>query len=258
MAPMTQLLSAANAPLSTLALDHLTLAGDETAVTLTPTHGEVLLYLLTGGVVVSWRDHEQPLCGRRSVRERSASAIRIPADFPVPVTVTLASFSADLLCVSLTTEASTPGLGPFVHQHDLVWHEVGEGTHQRTVGDLPCPAGYRLRGGETHNIPGGWSSWPAHATPDEAATRYTDHQEVFYVITPGYGVMCQTGYTHVGEQRQRQLTYCHNGSAHAVPLGAHEIVFSPGCWGWYAWFYDSFLEKTYNRWAHEGVKTYVR
>ena len=258
MAAMLPLLSSANAPLSTLALDQLRLAGDEAALTFAPTDSEVLLYLLTGAVVVSWPGQEQPLCGRRSVRERGVSAVRFPAGFPHPVTVALAGTSADLLGVSLATSAATAGLAPYVHQHDMIWHEVGEDTHRRTVGDLPCPEGYRIHGGETHNIPGGWSSWPAHATPDEAATRYTDHQEVFYVITPGYGVMCQTGYTHVGEQRQGQLTYCGNGSAHAVPLGAHEIVFSPGCWGWYAWFYDSFLQKTYNRWAHEGVRTYVR
>jgi 5-deoxy-D-glucuronate isomerase len=271
---LTSLLSKDNAPLHRLALQRLQLDAASPWVTLHTGRREGLLYSLVGAATVVANGASLGLLGtRRRVTEPYLQAVRFPAHTAWNVMVYVEGYGADLLYVTCapvepkiygSVEAAVADKGawllpttPYLHWNDAVVHEVGEGTHQRQVRVLPCPLGYTIEAGETLNRPGAWSSWPRHATPDEAATRYAEHEECFYIVTPGYGLIRYDGYWCTGE-RATGVQEVHNNQALATPLGAHEITFSPDAWGWYAWFYHSFLQKTYNKYAHEGIRTYVR
>jgi 5-deoxy-glucuronate isomerase len=161
-----------------------------------------------------------------------------------------------LLSAANTPEAAVwqaPIPAPVVHEglSDEV-HRVGEGAWRREVRVFPTPEGYRLDCGETVNPPGHWSSWPRHQ-PINATTH--DHQEVFFVITPGWGLVRRQGwYATPGDVDDVRLVQ--NGDALVMPLGSHPIVASPESWLFYWWCYESTaLKKTYNAFATD-VQTY--
>ena len=230
---------------------------------------ELCLYTLAGSVDmhIAWEDiPETPpirlgVC-RRTVQEPQVYIFRMPSFLDGPkITMVLTSYAADIVCVwNETPFAGNPQDIPYAQRYTVQTachnHHVGTGTHERWVREVVTPPGYSIHCGETLNIPGGWSSWPSHATPDEVA-RHAEHEELFFVITPGYGLMHCDGLYPDGTRAPavQKLT---NGQAIRTPLGSHEIVFSPGDWGYYAWFYRSFLQKQYNKYATDGVKTYVK
>ena len=253
--PLTTLLSPETAPLRTMTVSRLQLEQAASFCTLAATGEEILLYPLVGHIRVQHGAQCLGVIGgRQSVTHRGVECLRLPREDGMSVQLILQSYAADLLIVS--TLQPGPATAGCIHQGDVAYHEVGEGTHRREVREVPTPLGYRLHAGETLNIPGGWSSWPSHATPEETV-RYAEHEECFFVISPGYGLMHTNGIYPTGQTTQ-DILKIGNGDAVVTPLGSHEIVFAPGAWGWYAWFYMSFLQKTYNRWADEGVKTYVK
>lgn len=247
------LLSPDNAPLTSLHLLRLQLAratGMLSAEIRAGTH-ELCVYPLLGTVRAATGSHTYALGERRDVRLPPTHVLRIPANWPLDII--LEGEAADLFI------AHAPGLcapSPVLQIHGACVHTVGEGAHRREVVEVPTPPGYALHCGQTFNPPGHWSSWPSHATPEEVP-RYAEHQEVFWIITPGYGVMRLDGRYATGELAQG-LVEIPNNTALVTPLGSHEIVFSPGAWGLYVWFYSSFLEKKYNIWAHESTKTYQK
>ena len=256
--PSTILLSPENSPLRTLTLARLQLDQDEPTCTLTTQGEELCLYSLIGtvhlsemvdGDVQDWGT----LGGRRAVRDPRVEVFRFPAGSPRVLSLELVDYSADLLLASTPGSYSEPLLIP--HRATSWNHAVGEGTHQREVREVITPPGYQIHTGETISQ-SSWSSWPSHATPDEVA-RYAEHEEVFWITTPVYGLMRLDGKYSTGA-KAHGIIEVHNNDAIVTPLGSHEIVFSPGAWGVYVWFYKSFLQKTYNKWAHEDVKTYVK
>ena len=109
-------------------------------------------------------------------------------------------------------------------------HDVGKGTHQRTVYEYPTPDGYSLNVGETLNAPGAWSSWPAHCKdPVEAQKRCGQHEEAFLVITPGAGVALLDGW-YVDVKKAEGAIPVSNNDVVIMHLGSHPIVRSPGAW----------------------------
>jgi 5-deoxy-D-glucuronate isomerase len=123
---------------------------------------------------------------------------------------------------------------------------------------MPMPPGYTIHVGETvHTSPGTWSSWPSHCAGDEYA-RYAEHEEVMWFCTQDYALMKRHGAYTTGEHVDDVLMI-RNDMAVVAPWGSHEIVSSPAGWTYYYWGYvNDWVKKTYNRWAHEGVKVYVK
>lgn len=180
------------------------------------------------------------------------------------LTLTLKGDVADFLVAGTwqkEPEEFTVGCNtPLIQSWDIRTHIVGKNTtHERKVTEVQPPHGYRIQCGETLNIPGGWSSFPAHADPETAKARYDEHEEIFFVVTPGMGYMILDGYWNDGSRAQG-IREARNGEAFATPLGSHPIVFSPGDWGWYFWCYlSTAITKTYNQYADEcGLREYVQ
>ena len=258
--------------IETLNMDRICLSQDYPTATFGHDRAELCIYVLLGDIAVhvewGWGVCEENMAAlplsvpRRTVQEPMVCILRMPAFTAGPkITINLGSYSADVLCVwNSSPEAkdasNIPPSQRYAIQTTCYNHHVGTGTHERWVREVPTPPGYTIHCGETLNIPGGWSSWPSHATPEEVA-RHAEHEELFFVITPGYGLMHCDGLYPDGT-RAPQVQRVANGDAIRTPLGAHEIVFSPGDWGWYFWAYRSFLQKQYNKWATDGVKTYVK
>lgn len=232
---------------------------------------EVLIYPLIGAAYVSLDGSVEVLhAGRSSVLDTLSAVLRCKPDRQTCLDITLNSEQLDCLIAIAVRKDSrrdthaypTPTDGPsgtITSQHVGVRHHtVGAGTHERRVTEFETPLGFVINAGETLNVPGGWSSWPAHATKEVARKKCTDHEEIFFVVTPGTGYMFFDGWFADGCKAYGMIE-AKNGQALITPLGSHPIVFTPGHWGYYAWFYVSTaITKTYNKWAHErGLKTYV-
>lgn len=245
----------------TMSMQRVQLSQDAPSSLLTTGAQEVCLYVLTGGVNVAmrWNDRDATVRlenARRTVQEPQLALLRVPINRGLALSCELTTYAADILCVTNICGGEQPPDGTFAAYATGYNHHVGTGTHERWVREVVTPPGYTIHCGETLNVPGGWSSWPSHAAPDEIP-RYAEHEELFFVITPGYGLMHCDGLYPDGT-RAPEVQKISNGQALRTPLGSHEIVFSPGDWGYYAWFYRSFLQKQYNKWATDGVKTYVK
>lgn len=246
------LLSPANAPLTTMQLFRIQLHA-AVPFEIIPVTTECCIYPMIGAVDIQIDGiHYGLLGGRRDVRLPAVSAARVTPASRV-CTLTLRDYTADVLMVTVPTDATAP---PFLHTigQSLV-HAVGAETHQREVRELSVPPGYTLHVGETY-AQATWSSWPAHATPEEVS-RYEEHQEVFFNICSGYALMHLDGRYVTGEEA-RGVVKIENNTALVTPLGAHEVVCSPDGWYWYMWAYQSFLKKEYNTYAHHGVRAYVK
>lgn len=250
---MITLLSPETAPLRTLSLARLVLERTLPVDIFTVGARELLLYSLIGTVRIHLDGIDYGLLGARTaIQTPTVHALRLTGATD-EVLLTLQSSTADLLLASIPSVAQQ---APFLHRDDVYCHSVGTGTHHREVRELPTPPGWSLHGGETLNDTGGWSSWPAHATPDEVH-RHANHQECFYVITPAYG-LCRMDGTYATGAPAQGVHEVRNGEAFVTPLGAHEIVAAPDAWLWYYWCYTSFLQKTYNTQAHHGIKAYQK
>lgn len=256
---ITVLLSKETAPLTTLRLMRVQLTRANAAQYLL-IRRETAIYALVGTVRCHLDGVDYGLIGgRRHIRDLPVQAIRCHPSTVSDCLLTLESLSADLLITDVPAIQETIAdiRPPFVHRDDALCHAVGAGTHAREVRELPMPPGYTIHLGETLNVPGGWSSWPDHSTIDERG-RYAEHQETFYVVTPGYGVMILDGTYADGSEDVDAVKIVRNDSAFVTPLGSHPIVASPDAWLWYAWSYTSFLRKQYNQYAHHGVKQYIK
>lgn len=250
---VTTLLSPTNARLATMTLRRVMLDAQHPSEHL-PIRDELCIYPLIGSVRVHVDMMDYGVIGGRvDVRTADVQAVRVGIQ-NYEVAFTLEGYTADILVASVKTDSR---VAPFIHHRGQCHiHPVGTGTHRREVRELPVPPGYTLHMGETLNDAGAWSSWPDHSTWQER-DQYAHHQECFYVITPGYGLMYLDGlYVDGTPATGPQLVT--NDQAFVTPLGSHPIVASPDAWLYYCWVYQSFLQKTYNRWSHEGIKTYVK
>lgn len=264
---LEHLLSPSTAPLKTLSLDRYSISPLESVPheIILSNDQELLFYPLIGRArCVIDKQYDLVLGGRGSVREPAAGAIRLaPGAWYVDV-YPIDREPVDFLLVRRDARADTAHEAKvsaiFCPEHAWLRRQVGAGTHQRMVADLVQPTGYHIAAGETLNVPGAWSSHPAHATEKDKQRLLAGDvtwEECFFVICPGYGIIHLDGLYHDGKQVQ-ETRQVRNGEALVTPLGSHPIVASPGDWLWYAWFFTgTALQKTYNTKATD-VKTYVK
>jgi len=257
---VTVLLNNENAPPKRLAVARIELDAQSPFVTLGDT-GEGLLYALTGKCTV----YADGMCigtlgGRQKIEERDVQCIRFKAQ-PV-ITVGVVGHAADLLWVTCAGESTGwHGASYHVQREDVVvWHDVGSGTHQRVVAEVPTPQGYEIHCGETHNQVGGISSFPAHATQEDIArfsNGETTWEEVMFFECAKPGIANLKG-VYTDGKIVNKLVEVFNGSAHALCLGSHAIYAAPDATIEYQWFYiGNALTKSYNAKATD-LKTYVK
>jgi len=261
--PISLLLDKTNAPLHRLSLHRVQLDRHRPTATLHATDEELVIYPLVGAVAVEVLGDPGPVHaawnvpGRRSVFHRGLTVIRLAArpawtvEFHLPA----GGWAADLL-VAGAMSTDRPAAETWRHgRNEIAYHDVGEGAFTREVRVVQTPPFGVIHAGETVNTPGGWSSWPAHCTVDERQ-RFAAHEEIFFVLCDHESLIRLDGVYQDGRlvNESRILT---NGESLVVPLGHHPIVALPNSRLWYAWFYLSFLEKTYNQWAHD-LGVYVR
>ena len=260
-----ELLSKTTAHLNRLALSRIQLHRQDAHAIIQPSGHEQLLYLLTGSIrMLNYQEGGAAdlgtFGGRRSVWEPNPTIVRIPSTYRNPLSLILASETADLLLVACETQEResdgelTLAFGLKIDQ-DAREHQVGEGTHERIVREFKPPEGFELHAGETISIDGRWSSWPSHSTMEERH-RYTEHEEIFFPISTSYAIIYMDG-TYQDGTVVNEARIVKNGECFVVPLGNHPIVSAPQSKLAYIWFYRSFLQKTYNTYAHH-VNTYVR
>ena len=247
-----------NAPLDRLALARVQLDARCPSLVI-PCHGiEGILYSLTGSVGIYANNHYAGTLGMRErMTEEVTEALRVRGG--VQMTLTLASHchAADLLWISCATDLKE---GPMVYRHtgDARWHTVGEGTHRRRVAEIPTPNGCHISCGETHNVPGGISSWPPHATAEDIewfSQGETTWEEVMWFACSTPGIANLDG-VYTGGKVVKELREIRNGSAHVMPLGSHSIHAGPGGSMIYVWAYSgTALQKLYNQ-AADDLQVY--
>ena len=257
----TLLLDKDNAPLNRLALGRIQLDGNCPAEKFETQGYELCLFPLVGDFRCEVNgDQQLTIKGRRKVTERASNILRFPAGENAHIALDVEGYSADILAARYVPmpDFISGTHTPHLHAADIHTHDVGEGCYRRDVTEVPTPDGYRIHCGQTYSdgINGCWSSWPSHAEPEEVA-RYAEHEEVFWCYTEGYGLINCNGKYVTGEEAKGVRIVAHN-TAFVTPLGSHEIVFSPKAESLYVWFYICFLKKTYNKYAHEGVKVYTK
>ena len=261
---MTTLLSPATDPLQRLTLVRIQLDATSPADSL-ETHGdEVLLYSLVGrAYVYSNGRFLGSLGGRKHVTEKLVHAMRFPAGTDFHVALTVNGAATDLLCCVATPAAYTlvtPNPHPYLHWNDTVWNEVGEGCHARQVAEVPTPEGFQIFTGETLNIPGGSSSWPPHANPEDLrrfVAKDTTWEEVMFFACKEPGIADLQG-IYTGGKIVNELIRIDNASAHVMPLGSHRLIAAPDSYLYYWWGYcGSALQKQYRQFASD-TNIYVK
>ena len=251
--PSTVLLSPENSPLRTMTLSRLQLDQDEPVCAVQTQGEELLLYIALGKVIVAI-EHvaEWPLGGRRKVIDPGVAVLRVPAGRPQRLDVHLCDFSADMLIASAPGPASEAG---FVCHVDDVWaHQVGEGTHQREVREVPTPPGYAISCGETIQQAGMISSWPPHANTEDLAKFQTDAttcEECFFCVCPAPGFAVLDGY-YADRTPVHEIIRLENGRSYAMPLGSHACHAAPDSYLYYCWVYlGDALQKQYRKYADD-------
>lgn len=257
---LTLLLDETTAPLKRLALWRAQMDASSPGVLFHTQGNEVLVYPLVGCASLTANGkYLGILGGRRHITERVIHAARFLPGSRQNLLLNVQSYAADVLIVTSdpVTSPCSDLWPPYVHYNDAAFHDVGTGCYRRTVAEVPTPEGYAIHCGETlsDGTDGSWSSWPSHCAPEEVG-RYKDHEELFFVVTPTYFALSLCGQYCTGKAA-RGMYRLNNGEACVMPLGAHELAVCPPGFGYYAWFYISFLKKQYNKYATD-VKVYEK
>lgn len=250
-----------NAPLESLALSRIRLSQESPFLGERDgqREGEVVLYSLTGSVNIYAEGQYIGLIGnRRTMTEEVVQAVRLRGFQSYAVTLASHCYAADMLVLRHhgAHRVDTPMVT--LHFNDTAWHTVGEGCHQRRVGEVPTPVGAEIFCGETHNIVGGISSWPPHATEKDIerfSNGETTWQEVMFFVCEKPGIANLKG-VYTGGTVVNKLVEIRNGDAMAMPLGSHAIHAAPDSAMIYVWGYvGTALQKQYNQSATD-VTTY--
>lgn len=227
--------------------------------TLLPSPRECLIYALIGKIRVYANDaFLGTIGGRAAVTEPLAHVVRFPAGVAQTVSLVLDGFSADCLIATCDAPVNTATTLPYLQWNDAFAHAVGSGTHQRTVVEVPTPPAFTISCGETMNIPGGTSSWPAHASAEDVhlyTQGKTTWEECFYVVCPAPATARLSGYYPGGVYVSKTITLS-NGALVPMPLGEHPVTAAMDAWCYYAWFYiGDALRKEYRKFASD-ILTY--
>jgi 5-deoxy-D-glucuronate isomerase len=257
----TLLLDKTNAPLEHLSLSRLSLDTSHPYVTVRTLKQEAVLYSLTGTAMVYANEGcLGTIGGRKKITDDVVQCIRFPAGTDFVVSVLVSGFAADFLWITSSAVIPATNKVPYLHFYDVLWHDVGTGTHQRKVAEVPTPEGYTLFCGETQNIVGGISSWPPHATAEDVerfANGETTWEEVMWFACEKPCIANLKG-VYTGNVVVNKLVELANGAAQTMCLGSHSIHAAPDSSAKYVWIYrGSALQKAYNR-ASTDLGTYLR
>jgi len=209
---------------------------------------ERYLHLLCGSGEVEVGDLFHGPWWRKSVFERPEPGIYVPSGEAIKFAP---NGSMDVLVVS-----SPAGQWPdptLVVTHKV--HEIGWGHHKRTVYEILGGEGpaLRIRLGETHNVPGGWSSWPPHRF-DADLSMASEFEEAFLPFMrpkDGFALMRRKGRWQDGSEVDDAVALT-TGVMVPVPLGSHPIVAGPETSLVYVWAYLSPEPKVYAKWAEDA------
>ena len=219
---------------------------------------ELLLEILIGSCDIATTLHGDVkkftnLGNRKSVFDSKPDSILIgpQTDFDIICT----SESVDILMPKVALHDESLEYNPVVVKSNNVQvYEIGQGNFKRTVrvilgGDGPAK---RLRGGETINDKGQWSSWPRHSFDDHPELAKEFEEFFLYFTNPkdGYALQRADGTFSDGEFRE-QTQLVRNGDYAILPLGDHPIVAAPNTRVLYVWFYISPIPKIYPKWAED-------
>lgn len=240
-------------PGSSLTVEHVCLDSEHPTHSVTHHQRESLLYALTGRLRVYANGlFLGTLGGRTSVIEPLAHVLRFPAGTLHEVTVLLEGFSADYLWVACAAVENWVTKLPYLHWNDTPFHVVGNGTHQRRVGEVQTPPGFHLYCGQTVQEAGTTSSFPPHATMADLqlyADGKTTWQEMFFCTGTKPAQAVLYGIYPDGKQVNQTITL-NNGDIVPMPLGSHMVQAAPEGWFSYHWFYvGSALRKKYNKFS---------
>ena len=219
---------------------------------------ELLLEILIGSCDITTTLHGDMkkfanLGNRKSVFDSKPDSILIGPYTTFHITCT--SESTDILMPKVVLHEESSGYNPVVIKSNNVQvYEIGQGNYKRTVrvilgGNGPAK---RLRGGETINDKGQWSSWPRHSFDDHPELAKEFEEFFLYFTNPkdGYALQRADGTFSDGEFRE-QTQLVRNGDYAILPLGDHPIVAAPDTNVLYVWFYISPIPKIYPKWAED-------
>ena len=219
---------------------------------------ELLLEILIGSCDITTTLHGDMkkfanLGNRKSVFDSKPDSILIGPHTTFHITCT--SESTDILMPKVVLHEESSGYNPVVIKSNNVQvYEIGQGNYKRTVrvilgGNGPAK---RLRGGETINDKGQWSSWPRHSFDDHPELAKEFEEFFLYFTNPkdGYALQRADGTFSDGEFRE-QTRLVRNGDYAILPLGDHPIVAAPNTKVLYVWFYISPIPKIYPKWAED-------
>lgn len=165
-----------------------------------------------------------------------------------------ASTSVDILLPRVKLTSSSSYAPVLIKSENVEVYEIGEGNFKRKVrvvlgGNGPSK---RLRGGETINSPGQWSSWPRHSFDNhpELAAQFEEFFIYFTRPKEGWALQRCDGIFVDGKYRE-QSKVVRNGDYAVLPLGDHPIAAAPDTMLLYIWFYVSPVPKIYPKWAED-------
>ena len=190
---------------------------------------------------------------RKSVFDSKPDSILIGPHTTFHITCT--SESTDILMPKVVLHEESSGYNPvLIKSNNVQVYEIGQGNYKRTVrvilgGNGPAK---RVRGGETINDKGQWSSWPRHSFDDHPELAKEFEEFFLYFTNPkdGYALQRGDGTFSDGEFRE-QTQLVRNGDYAILPLGDHPIVAAPDTKILYVWFYISPIPKIYPKWAED-------
>ena len=219
---------------------------------------ELLLEILIGSCDITTTHHSDVkkftnLGNRKNVFDSKPDSILIGPQTDFDITCT--SESADILMPKVVLHDESIEYNPVaVKSNNVQVYEIGQGNYKRTVrvilgGNGPAK---RLRGGETINDKGQWSSWPRHEFDfhPELAKEFEEFFLYFTNPKDGYALQRADGTFSDGEFRE-QTQLVRNGDYAILPLGDHPIVAAPNTKVLYVWFYISPIPKIYPKWAED-------
>ena len=219
---------------------------------------ELLLEVLIGTCDITTKHNDsvkkfQSIGNRKNVFDSEPDSLLIGPYTEFDIFCT--SESIDILMPKVLLPEDSSNYEPVIlKSKNVEIYEIGQGNSQRTVrvilgGDGPAK---RLRGGETINDKGQWSSWPRHSF-DEHPELAKEFEEFFLYFTnpkDGYALQRADGTFSDGEFRE-QTQLVRNGDYAILPLGDHPIVAAPDTKVLYVWYYVSPIPKIYPKWAED-------
>ena len=172
---------------------------------------ELLLEILIGSCDITTTLHGDVkkftnLGNRKSVFDSKPDSILIGPHTTFHITCT--SESTDILMPKVVLHEESSEYNPVVIKSNNVQvYEIGQGNYKRTVrvilgGNGPAK---RLRGGETINDKGQWSSWPRHSFDDHPKLAKEFEEFFLYFTNPkdGYALQRADGTFSDGEFREQ-------------------------------------------------------